>query len=337
MRAKSSGLQLSQVASDMWEIAPPVEHGSRPVICLPGEVDRILAHHPDSSPRINLERLHGTPIRQGGAMAYLVPDAVIAHGVVMSPSAYAVIRKEDRRLFLGGRVEEIEEGALCSTYVTERYFGHWLTDGLAHELWAQDQKLDPLVLPSPPVRIHETGYRELTGLRAREVRQAHVRRLWLIEDHELSASRVARVERIRQRIRSEVGPGGPKRVFLSRGRTGVGRVLANEVAIRETLARRGFAILSPEASDPRTIAHTLASAETIVSPEGSAIAHAVMAAPAGCALVVLQPPRQFNMLFKSYADVLGMKFAFAVGDDVDGNSFTQPIERLERLLDMLAT
>ena len=327
--------RLTQEAVEVRTIAPAAERASKTLLCLPDDPERIRGHHPDSSPEVNLARLRGEPIRQRESRAYRLRDVVIADGTVMTRRARAAITDQPRRKLLPTAPVRLSEATLCSNYVTERYFGHWLRDGLSHELWAHDQGSQPLVLSTPPARVHEPGYRALTGLQAEHVAHAHVDSLWYLSDHELSDDRVERVGRVRARIRAAVPLDGPSHVFLSRGRTGKGRVLANEEELQAALVRRGFGLLTPETSTPAEIARTLASARVVVSPEGSAKAHAALAMPEGGTLVVLQPPMHFNMVYKTLADALDIRFAFTVGEVVERESFSQPVDRLERLLDLV--
>lgn len=327
--------RLVDSAVEVRTIAPAAEQPSKPLFCLPDDPDRIRGHHPDSSPGTNLARLRGDPIRQQESRAYRLQNVLIADGTLMTRSARAAITEQRRRKLLPNAPVRLRDGAFCSTYVTERYFGHWLRDGLSHELWAHDNGVQPLVLPAPPGRIHEPGYRALTGMQAEHLAHAHVDDLWYLEDHELNDDRVGRMKRVRDSIRGAVGKDGPSHVFLSRGTTGKGRMLANEGALQDALARRGFSLLTPETSTPAQIARTLASARVVVSPEGSAKAHAAMSMPEGGTLVVLQPPLHFNMVYKTIADAMGQRFAFTVGDAVGGEAFTQPVDRLERLLDVV--
>jgi capsular polysaccharide biosynthesis protein len=224
---------------------------------------------------------------------------------------------------------------MCSTNVTQRYFGHWLYDGLPHELWAHDRSLLPMTIPPPASRTHEPGYRLLADMPACHVDAARIDRFWYLEDHELTDSRIERVQRVRERIRRKAAGGGPSHVYICRGVTGVGREIVNELEVAECLERRGVTILEPEKADPQTIVNTLANARVVISVEGSATGHAVMAAPSDAILVTLFPPTHMNMLFKTHADALGFGFAVGVGETISQERFRMPTERLERLLDLV--
>ncbi len=327
---------LEAEADEIVEISPSTRRPARPAIALPDETDRII-HSLVASDRDTMPRLNSPYFTQGAAYAYLLRNALIADGSVMSHRAYSKFASAKRRWILRGPFERIAEGALCSSSVIEQYFGHWLTDALSQELLAHDRGLMPLSLIPPRPRIHEIGYRALLDINSHAVDVASVRSLWIFEDGELSDHRVARIERMRDRLRCAISTVGPNRVYIRRGINGALRSLVNENEVIELLAARGFSILSPEEESSRTIAAQLRSANIVVSVEGSAIAHAVLAVPRGAGIFVIQPPRRFNLLWKSYCNVLHLNFGFAVADAAGEHGFKQPIDRLSRALDLFET
>ena len=328
------GTDLKSQAAEVVEVGSATSRTGHPAIAMPDELDRIVRHHPDSCPAFNFSRLLDPIVHQGPAITYRIQDAVIADGCVLSPRARQALRKGKRRWVLDEQPERFETAALCSYWVTEQYFAHWLIDTPSHELLARDLDAIPLTL-APTRYSHEPDYRALLSLPKRGVDYARIDDLWVLEDHELNDHRVSRIERNRSELRSTMSGQGPSHVFISRGVTGIGRILANEAKIADVLAARGFTILRPEQEDVRTIVESLYCASIIVSVEGSAIAHAVMAAPKGCGFLVLQPPRHFNSLFKSHSDAFGFRFGYTVGEVVSDEVFIQPIDRLLRAIDLL--
>lgn len=324
---------LERQADRIVEIAPSTCHLARPAIALPDEADRVIQTL-DVSDRDTMPRLNSPYFTQGAAFAYRLRDALIADGSVMTRCSYANFASAKRSWILKGPFERIEEGALCSSSVIEQYFGHWLTDGLSQELLARDRGLMPLTLTPPTQRIHEAGYRTLLGLTSHTVNVARVGRLWIFEDGELSTHRVARIEKMRDRLRRAISGVGPARVYITRGTKGALRSLVNENEVIELLAARGFSILSPEHASSHTIVAQLRSANIVVSVEGSALAHAALAVPRGAGLFVIQPPRRFNLLWKSYCSVLNLNFGYTVADAVGDCGFRQPLDRLSSALDL---
>jgi hypothetical protein len=323
---------LRHAAERVIEISPPTIRDTRPAVCLPGELDRVIRHEPN--PVINLQRMLDPRVEHDGTAAFLLRDVIVADSTLLGGRAYQVLRPADRRWVLRGRPPPINEGMLCTDWVVEQYFGHWMVDGLARELLASDRKVMPLVLEGP-ARLHEAGYRELTGLAAHSISYAHADRLWIVEDSGLNDGKVARIQRVRSRLREAVPAGKATRVFLLRGLSGQGRHLTNEAELADALSSRGFDILCPETETAAHVAKSLRSASIMVSVEGSNIAHGGLALPTGAGLLVIQPPDRFNTVWKTRADALGLQFAYTVGTASSTGGFVQPLDRLLRTLDLL--
>ena len=332
--ARITGRHIFDEAELVREIAPAAAWEVRPTISLPNEVDRIVRHHPVSIAANNLSLVHDTLIKQGPTRAHLLRDVVIASGALMTTRACDTISSERRQAILHRPLDQIAAGAFCSTTMTERYFGHWLMDGLSHELLASDIESSPLSFAGSN-RAHEPGYREILAMQTHEVSFAKVQRLWVLQDCELNQNRAARLRRIRARLGNAAVDEGHSHVFISRGSTGVGRTLVNEMELCEVLSKRGFNIIEPEVMSAKAIAQELHRARIIISVEGSAIAHAMLACPQGAGLLVIQPPRHFNMIWRTYCGIFGMPFAFTVGTAVASESFHQPIGRLMDSIDLL--
>lgn len=320
-------------AVDKLEISPATTYDYVWTAKLSDEEPRVFADVDGVGVDKAIARLNN-PTTQGRTRAFLIKDALIADGAVMTATASASIQKRGFRKVLIKKPSVLPVGALCTSYVDEEYFSHWLVDGLTHELLAQDLGLPPLVLARPEW-LHEKGYRDLLDMRAEIVDTVRIGQLWMFEDWELNAHRAERLERLRTRLRAKIGRDGPERVFISRGQTGVGRGLKNEADVRQALEERSFVVIEPEKMTVTEIATALASARIAVAVEGSAIGHAIMAMPRGAGILAMQPPLRFNAMWKTFSDALGFQFGCTVGDDVDGSNFTQPIDRLMRTLDLL--
>ncbi|HEY1143421.1 MAG TPA: glycosyltransferase family 61 protein [Sphingomicrobium sp.] len=334
--ARLRGRSLADVAERTVEIAVATTWRVQPPVMLPDAVARIRGHHVDSSPERNMLHLNGPTLKQGPTRMHLVRDVLIADGAVLATGAYNRIGVGKPRLVLTGKPAPIDEAALCSDYVTQRYFGHWLKDGLAHEQLASDRNLQPLVLDRPPWS-HEAGYRDLVSLHPASVSYARCDRLWLLDDHEFNRSFVERYGRIRERLRVQVGaPAEPRaRIFMARGKSGIGRGLSNEMEVRAALEKRGFEVLEPEAMAATDIARKLSDARLVVSPEGSALAHAAIAMPRGAGLLAIIGAQHFNLTYKALSDVLGFRFGMAIADALDEQQFSQPVEALLKTVDLL--
>lgn len=327
------GTELGSEAKARIEIDPPSRLPTPSPIALPDELDRVIGHYPGVDPGFNLRRLCDQDRHQPATTAYRIDDVVIADGTLLTRRNCAVLRDDRRRAILLSKPEVIPEAVICTEYVIERYFGHWVADGWGREQLALDREMTPLVLDRAPFP-HEPGYRDLIDLHPRRVRHARVNRLWFVDDGGMNEQRMARLDRVRQRLRAATPKDGPARVFITRGGNAVGRALVNEAEVVERLSGLGFEILRPEDEAPIAIAGMLASASLVVAVEGSANAHAVAAMPAGAGLLTIQSPTEFNSVWRAATDGLGQRFGFTIGRAVDETRFAQPVDRLLRTIDL---
>jgi hypothetical protein len=330
------GDSLAASAETTIEIAPPSRREVDLPIMLPDEPSRIISHVRGSNPQLNMERLTLRVTHQGPTLLYLIRDAIIADGTLLTPKCFQRLAPEKRKYFFRGSPEEIDEAALCSTYLTQKYFGHWLREGMSMELMAEDQGQEPLVLDHKPW-THEAAYRELLSLHPRRTRVAHCDRLWVFEFFQFNEGFTRTYNRLRERVRTRVGVSSEatKRVFLARGQSGFARTLANRDEVRSALVAKGFTIIDPELMEVADIARILGEARLVVAPEGSAMAHAAIAMPAGAGLLAIIGAQHFNLPYKTISDALGFRFGLTIADPAEGDRFTQPIDRLLRAIDLM--
>jgi hypothetical protein len=330
------GRSLGDSAERTIELAPATSYRVDPPIMIPGEAERIKAHHSDSVPAFNFERLTMREFVQGPTRIHLLRDVVIADGTLLARGAFDRIAPARKRFLLQGELEHIEEAALCSTFLTQKYFGHWLREGIALEELSADLDLPAVVVDRTPW-LHEASYRNVLGLNPHRTAHARCDRLWVAEDRRYNLYFLERYNRARRRVRAHAGD--PSRVtgrfFISRGNLGDGRHLANEEALRRALGSHGFTPLDPERMDASGIVRALASARLVVSPEGSALAHAEIAMPRGAGLIAIIGAQHFNLPHKEIADILGLRFGMTIADPVDADHFSQPIDRLLQTIDLV--
>jgi hypothetical protein len=332
LRGKLVGnIPISCRASERIELSPAVHRVQRAALSLPHELGRVIAFQEETTREVELSRLAEGTRMHGPTMAYRIDDAVMAQGAVYFRRGYDVINKRLKRLLLPRKMNHFREALLCTNHVVERYFGHWLLDGLALELLAAERAVLGLKF-SGRLWLHEPGYRQLCGLEISRADYACIDRLWVVDDRGLNNSWISRVTELRRRVRSEVPPGGGKLVMLARGSLGVKRNLINSAEVSEALDRLGFAIIDPETEKPSSLAAKLSNAEIGITIEGSVQSHFMIAMPSGSTVLAIQPPARFNSIHKGYADAIGLNWGFVVADP-HADGFHLPIDRLLRLLD----
>jgi hypothetical protein len=322
----------SDCAAETVELAPAVDREQTAAISLPNEFDRVSAIVESSALDIELSRLARGTRRHGATIAYRLDHVVLAGGSLYFNGGYSVLRGGSKA-FLPRRRDHFPEMALCTNYVIERYFGHWLNDGLALEVLANQMSLRSVILEREPW-LHERDYRQMSSVEAAQTTHSVIEHLWLFDDRGINASRISRIQKLRERIRP-AGPQTGKRIWLGRGKLGAARNLVNSTELCEALQRNGFDIIEPEQETAGNLVKLLASAELVVTIEGSAQSHCTYALPAGSTLLIVQPPTRFNAVSKDRADAVGFNWAYVVGDPRP-NGFHLPVDRLMRTLDEVA-
>ncbi len=325
--------ELTASATERVEIAPATEDVDPPTIQLDDEMDRHRALADGITPEEFRRRMAGGPVTHPATIGYRFADAVVADGAVYTAKGFAVMSSARSGPIVVGKREQIADSVLVTNPVVEHYFGHWLTDGLSLEILAEQTGKDPLGLARKPWE-QEAGYRALLGTAIRRTEHAHVRNLWIIDDRSMNASRVARMATLRDRIRRRFAdaPAGPPCFLLRVG--GASRVLANQMQLADALSRRGFRIIVPEDEPVADLSAALASASLVVSVEGSALCHGVVAMRDGGTILAIQPPTRVNWIQKAWCDCARLRFAQVAGDPA-GESFTMSEDRLMRLVDRI--
>jgi hypothetical protein len=322
--------EIHNCASEIIELAPSIKREHPAAISLPSEFDRVLSFQEETTAEIEHERLRSGERHHGPTVAYRLDDAVIAQGTLYYKSGYDVMRGGASAVIPSQR-ERSPVMQLCTNYVIERYFGHWLTDGLALELLADEMSVRSIVLKRKQW-LHEQDYRKLTHLEALQTEHALVDHLWVVDDRGINNGWTARINKLRERCRSAVTCMGPKRVMLARGTLGAPRNLVNFNEVQKALQKSGFEIINPETESATNLVNILSSAEIVVLIEGSTQEHCTYALPVGSTLLTIQPPTRFTALSKERADAVGFNWAFVVADP-RSDGFFLPIDRLMRTLD----
>ncbi len=334
--ARITGRRWGEDAISTEMVAPGVDRHSTPALSLPDDPDRILGYQLQTTAELNDVRVNGGVITHGPTLLHRFRNAIIVDGVVHTKSNLThVARAARRRPVALGPCVEFDTAMLCTNSVIDRFFGHWLIDGQLLEMLAQERHLTSLTV-SGHRWLHEPGYRKITGLQDERASFVRIRDLTIADDRGFNDGWQMRAQALRERIRRHCRRTDPAPVFISRGSTGIGRTLINEREVVDALTRIGFVNLQPEHDDPATIAAVLANAPIIVAVEGSAHNHALVAAPPGACLISIMPPREMNAIAKTQADALGLRWAYTVADDAGEGRFSQPADRLRRLIDVVA-
>lgn len=325
---------LEAAAAETWEIAPPETRETGPAVRLPGQFEKIRAFDRNTKPETERLRVFGGRVSYPAVRARRFANATLHKGSVLCNRGEKRVRPFGRAAPEGEYPPVfIREGVLTGSYLGLLYFGHWLRDDLTMALMAEGLG-EPFTLATCDWP-HIEGYRRLCGLSCRELENAVFRSLIVFDDEEITPHKVLRLAELRRRV-AVYGEAAAKKVFILRGGVERGRRrFVNEREIAETLAKEGFAIINPMTASIKDIAVTMHGARIVIGAEGSQLCHAVPWLAEDGALLAITPPERFTTSHKRWAELLGVKYGFIVGDPSTDGGFSANVNDVLRTIDLL--
>lgn len=302
-----------------------------PAIYRKEDLDRVSHLNPNTSSELESRRINGGEVEHAPTTVYTVARPRLLQGCLYTgPWKHRLLERS------GGSARRQEpwtekSGALACSLYGNMFFGHWLLDDTTLTLAAAS--LDHPVMVVRPAYRHESGYRRLLDVAARGCTTGVFERLFVFDDVGQNSYRKRRHQELRARLRSRFPQAGAGRVYIRRGALGArqSRSLVNDTQVEEFLTSEGFKVIDPDGMSAEEIARDLMGAKLVIGTEGSHLAHAVYTMADDAVLCVLQPPYQFNNIFKDYTDCLEMRYAFVTGAPAEGG-FTLGTDDIARTL-----
>ncbi len=324
---------LLDLAVDSWEISPAEIVDVPPVICLPGQADRITRTEFASLDTV-LRSLDGDPATPMAATrGYLLRDVDFVDGVLYAGRAELHLRARSRSALAHRRPARSMSGALYETWVGNRWFGNWLLDDCLTYRLAEDEGAP--VTSTPERGGHVPRYEDLLDMSPRRVGDVHFDELILFDDHPNNSGRLARAQDMRARLLKDRDPQPNPGVFLYRGRSGDARVLENEDELAEKLhVHYGFRVMFPEDHTVDELLDACGATQIVAGVEGSQLNHGMTVMPPGGTLLTLQPADRATTAMKLLTDRWQQRFAMIVGPGTAG-SFRIPWDDVRRTLDLI--
>ena len=303
-----------------------------PVTMLQDDWDTITAFQSETTAAAEQARV------AGGLRTHRATERFEIADVLATPRGFYTLSRgfhqhgrPDMAALLRGPVLRRDRGFFALPVIGMKYFGHWLSDALPTALLCRED--ETLYLPDNPAWPHTRAYLDLLGLPAVPARHMFFRRMSFASDIGQNAHRQDRQRQLRKRLQAAVpDTGADQGVFIRRGHSGVARVLANEDALADRFAARGFAICA--STDPLPVLlRALAGASVVISMEGSHLAHALFAARPGALLVTLNPADRFNTVYADYLAGLDLHMAtLVVPRGPEG--YVADADRLDRVISL---
>jgi len=319
----------SALCDKEWVVSPAVVCGAQPGIWLENDMDGVTALAPGITFENEKKRLSGDARQHAATIARRLKNVHLFDGhIYKGPSKLQINTVPQRWRAPVGDYHDLPSAALACSWITSKYFGHWMKDGLP--LIYACNEVAPPIRDTMELTEHQRQYMHYLDLQTTPVGYGRIRELVIFEDFGQNAYKRARYDLIRNRFhpqRRSTHPG----VMVLRGGTGEQRRLVNEMQIADHLRTLGFQILDPHKHSAAEIIAITKGARMLVSVEGSQLSQAIYSMAEGGTLLALQPPFRFNNVYKDITDCLDLRYAFVVGELCEGG-FKLPIEKLDRIM-----
>lgn len=265
----------------------------RPPACLAGMLDRVSGTDEHSVVTDHLTAACETKVTHAPVLRFTYRNALVRR------SGFATWRKAerygaDRRLReLGSPLLGVPKVRYCHSYVSWRYFGHWLTDAALSAMIDQDR--GALWMPPNPDWGHAADYLGALDLSVISAPLVYANRLTVYQDFGQGSHKQARYAVIRDRLHARFGDGDANDcVYLRRGRTGAPRWIANEQVLVDALVARNWRVLDIATTTMSELQRALCQARAVLSMDGSHIDHAHLSLRPGAVMVILMPHDRFS-------------------------------------------
>lgn len=323
---------MPDLALEVEEVWPAETAILPPVLMLEGDWKRITAVQEETSWDIEKKRTAGGEHLHQPTIRYTFENVLATPwGCYMLGRSFHQAGKVDLGQLLRGPVGRRKAGYFGLPVIGMKYFGHWLRDGLPASLLRQPH--EALYFPVNPSWPHAKAYCRLLNIDRLQDPLVFFDRLSVCADVGQNRHRQNRMRDIQDAVHAKLPKRSASGAFIRRGRSGAARVLLNEDAVAEALAKRGFNICSVSDGLEAILAAT-AHVDTVVTVEGSHWAHAFFAARRGAGHLTLNPSDRFNNHYAAYMPALEQTLATLVIER-HSDGYVADLERLHALLDVL--
>ncbi len=302
----------TDILPDPTEEPPPATIRCHPGLYEPDQIGRVLACGFNRSLASEIEKLDAQSFIEIPKTRYTLRDAFIAGGWIYSQRGRLLLGNQYPLRALRQKIRCYDKATLLNSKQGLKYFGHWMRDDCAlYEDVCDTLNLISMKRPYwPDSHIYETAF----GQSWDEVDFAHVRELTLYRELGFNHNKARRWRLLRQKLRaSHPSPNAGKIVYISRGRLGAAREIANQSALESALSAAGIHIVEPGLEDQNLIPEVL-DAAMIITVEGSQASHCVYCLADGGAMLILQPPERFYNPHHEWARLLGMSYGITIGE-----------------------
>lgn len=320
---------LSEEARAQWSRAELARLTTPPpsdttIACLPAlyepeQIARVKACGFRSTLPGELEKLEATHFPERPVTRYDLEDAIIAGGRVYAGDARYFLSERLPGPALRGPFRQFSSAMLLNSQQGLKYFGHWLRDDCAVYEGIRGEAA-PLISMQRPHWPDAAFYEIAFNQRWDVIPFAHVGRLTLYREMGFSRDKARRLRLLRAQLRAALPERNTGRiVYVSRGKLGAERHIANEDEVENAFAKAGIHVVEP-GQGGEALVRELLDAAMIITVEGSQASHGVYSLAEGGSMLILQPPERFYNPHHEWARLMGMRYGITIGEK-DGRRF----------------
>lgn len=327
---------LEECADRVVSVAPTESLPLAEAIYLPGQLDRITGTHAMADSLADeLGQTVAATLENIETRAYLIRDAMIGNNRVSTWSGFKDLSLRHARCRPLRISEELDDGALCSTWQGNDFFAHFLIDDAATFSLAKEYSEPFFSGSDTPRSAHCLDYLSRFGATYVERQDVRFRELWLFRDYSLGSDKRRRLQHMAALTKSATRASEPSPgAFIRRGVTGQVRTLENAAEIEAWCVAQGFVIVDPEHQSLDEICVALKDVPLVIGVEGSHLVHALFTMAEEGTILCIQPADRYNVVFRHLCAARNLYWGFVVAEGAS-EGFRLELAALEATLDLV--
>ncbi|MFD1194493.1 glycosyltransferase 61 family protein [Seohaeicola saemankumensis] len=310
----------AESAAETVIICPHEENLVAQAFYLEGQLDRVTGVSENNSFELEKTRITQRVRRDDATVAYRIDNCVFSSGRLLTHRMQDRQGGRRKRKPLASITDTLETAVLPMSHYATFYFGHMVIDGGASSLLAPEfgkSYIDTQVAKG--MGGHAARYWDLFNLKYTAVEDVRIRHAWIFDDRGMNSHKIARLRKMNSLVRTIPAARSGHGIFFRRRGWGVHRAPENEAQLEDFFAERNFEIIDPGEMSVDEMVPRIREADVIIGVEGSGMIHGMLAIRPDAIVVMMLPPWRLNNMMKDYADGLGLRYGFVVGEGgVDG-------------------
>lgn len=305
---------------------------TRPAIFINSDLSKVNQVQQETSFDHEHLRINGGEQEFAATTAYALENVVAADGNIYKSNMKYGLRTYPDKIIIDNEFKDYSSACLMSSYMGNKYFGHWMRDDLPKYLAAVD--IDTPITCVKNQTAHQASYQDILGIKPEKYLNGAIKKLTILEDYSQNEYKKQRYQMLRDKVSRKYKKSDKKGVMILRGDSGSLRNLENEQQVAEFLSYNGFDIVDITSCTVDEII-SKCRVDIVVGVEGSHLGNCIYPINEGGGILTLQSPSRFNNVYKDYADCMDMNYGFVVGNESENSGFTVNLGDLEDVLNDL--